>query len=334
MREAKKKDYEDRQDVLMEIDRLTELQKRDELEAVRREKRIEDRQVIVEQIDARRKKKLYEEELVEQDNQTMLALVGRYKADDERAVRAHREDVVRSRKEVMSANDLAIHRKEVAKQRERDEEEAILLYQASKDEAMRVREEDEKAREHAMKERQARLLSQQEKTQNKQAEVDELRARRYAEERERRERERELTEAELKSRRAVELQDARSQQAEQKKRVVARECVAQRDEYERSLRHANEVVLREKREAEAKHKEAHAHRDVLQEQIAKAEHLKSAKSRVKLEEGRKLKSEFLTERCKLEAIRDKMVTDMEKKGYNPKYLSEMRACDIEKLQMR
>jgi hypothetical protein len=29
-----------------------------------------------------------------------------------------------------------------------------------------------------------------------------------------------------------------------------------------------------------------------------------------------------------------MVDDMEKKGYNPRYLSEIRAADIQKLQMR
>jgi hypothetical protein len=46
------------------------------------------------------------------------------------------------------------------------------------------------------------------------------------------------------------------------------------------------------------------------------------------------RSEFAQERAKLEAIRDKMVDDMEKKGYNPRYLSEIRAADIQKLQMR
>ena len=40
------------------------------------------------------------------------------------------------------------------------------------------------------------------------------------------------------------------------------------------------------------------------------------------------------ERAKLEAIRDKMVHDMEKKGINPKYLTEMKMADIQKMQMR
>merc|ERR1711918_304460 len=44
----------------------------------------------------------------------------------------------------------------------------------------------------------------------------------------------------------------------------------------------------------------------------------------KYDEGRKVKDEFAAERAKLEAIRDKMVHDMEKKGVNPRYLSEMK----------
>lgn len=48
----------------------------------------------------------------------------------------------------------------------------------------------------------------------------------------------------------------------------------------------------------------------------------------------RLRDEFAAERAKLEAIRDHMVEDMEKKGVNPKYLAEMKMADIRKLQMR
>ena len=34
------------------------------------------------------------------------------------------------------------------------------------------------------------------------------------------------------------------------------------------------------------------------------------------------------------SLRDAMVADMEKRGYNPRYLSEIRGADIQKLQMR
>ena len=288
--DAKKREYEERMDVLMEIDRLTDLKKRDSIDTHRRLKRVEDRKVIVEQIHARTKKKLLEEELLEQENQGMLALVAKYKQEDYEQEVKHREEVVAARREVMAANEAAIRRKELAKQREREEEESILLYQARKDEALRAREDEERERDTVMKERQAKLLAMQEKTQNKQAEVDELRARRYAEERERRERERELSEAETKSRRMAELQDARMAQAEQKKRMMAREAVMQHAEYEESLRHANDIIERERKEAADRARRATEHREVLQTQISKSEESKASKMKAKLEEGRKLKS--------------------------------------------
>ena len=48
----------------------------------------------------------------------------------------------------------------------------------------------------------------------------------------------------------------------------------------------------------------------------------------------RLREEFAAERAKLEAIRDHMVAEMERKGVNPKYLSEMKMTDIKKMQMR
>ena len=72
----------------------------------------------------------------------------------------------------------------------------------------------------------------------------------------------------------------------------------------------------------------------LQAQIDEREIIRKKNQSLKFEEGRRLKEEFASERAKLEAIRDCMVEDMLKKGINPKYLSEMKMCDIQKMQMR
>ena len=53
-----------------------------------------------------------------------------------------------------------------------------------------------------------------------------------------------------------------------------------------------------------------------------------------LMQGRMIKKEMVQERIKLLAIRDKMVSDMKKKGIDDRYLSEMMGIDIAKLQMR
>merc|ERR1719502_661414 len=330
-RAGTEKEYDERMDKLMEIDRLRDLAKREQDEEIRRAKRIEDRQVIIEQIAAREKQKLLYEESREQENQAMLALIQKYKEEDVEAQKKRAEEVRLTRIEVFEANKSAIERKEIAKQREKDEEEAILLYQAQKDEEMRKREEEENEKARLMKERQAKLLAMQEKTQNKQAEIDELRARRYAEERER---ERERKEVSDKHSRMIELQSARASQAEQKKAMMAREAVMQQQEYEDAVTYSLQTMEREKAESDAKHSKAEAHRDALKHQIATNEIAMKRASGNKFDEGKKLKDEFAAERAKLEAIRDKMVHDMEKKGINPRYLTEMKMADIQKMQMR
>merc|ERR1719502_2318857 len=132
---------------------------------------------------------------------------------------------------------------------------------------MARREAEEEAKANAVKERQKKLLAMQEKTQNKQAEIDELRARRYAEERERRERERERKELTDKHSRMIELQNARASQAEQKKAMMAREAVMQQQEYEDAVTYSLQTMEREKVESDLKHAKAEAPRDALKEQI-------------------------------------------------------------------
>jgi len=328
------KDYNDRMDKLMEIDRLRDLAKREEDENVRRGKRIEDRQVIIEQIQAREKQKLLHEEAREQENQAMLALIRKYKEEDMEAAKKRAEEVRLTRIEVLEANATSIERKQIAKQREKEEEEAVLLYQAQKDEEMRKREAEETEKANIMKERQKKMLEMQEKSQNKQAEIDELRARRYAEEKERRERDRERRDISDKHSRMIELQFARESQAEQKKAMMAREAVMQQQEYEDAVTYSLQTMEREKFENDKKSAISESHRKNLQEQITSNELARKRGSTNKYDDGKKLRDEFAAERAKLEAIRDKMVHDMEKKGINPKYLTEMKMADIQKMQMR
>jgi len=332
-REAREQEYEKRMDMLMEIDRLRDLQRRETEDQERLRKRIDDRSVIIDQIRMREKAKLLNEESREQENQAMLTLISKYQEEDELAQRQHAEQVVRSRAEVVAANAAAITKKELAKQREKDEDEAIILYNAQKDAALRRREEEEGARILAMKERQAALLAQQEKSQNKQAEIDELRARRYAEERERRERDRELKDARDKQAMTMELQNARTLQAAHRKAMMAREAVMQQDEYEGALEYALSTMKREQDDAQKKQAIAHEFREGLQKQIELKGSSKGRSTQEKYEEGRALKREFAAERAKLEAVREKMVLDMERKGINPRYLTEMKSADIAKAQM-
>ena len=85
---------------------------------------------------------------------------------------------------------------------------------------------------------------------------------------------------------------------------------------EKASRHAREQEELEEEAAE----EAAAEAEARERRQAEA---RAAKER-----------EFAKERAKLEAIRDAMIEDMLKRGYNPNYLNEIRNCDIQKIQMR
>jgi len=132
----------------------------------------------------------------------------------------------------------------------------------------------------------------------------------------------------------TELAAARQSQADGKKSIMAREAVMQQQEYDDAMRYSLKIQQREAAEAEMKHLRSDLHRTKLQEQIDSRSSDRKLGLLKKAEEGQKLKDEFSSERAKLGAIRDKMVEDLMHKGVNPKYLSEMKMCDIQKIQMR
>ena len=175
-KEARQKAYEDRMDLLMEVDRLRDLKQREDADNLRRKKRVEDRKVITEQIDAIRRKRILEEEQREQESKAMLELIAKYEKEDREAAAIQKVEQERARMEVMEANKASIERKHAEKQRDRDEEEAILLYQARKDELMRKREQEEKEIQDEKNRLAKAMLDSQEKIMDNSAELDALRA--------------------------------------------------------------------------------------------------------------------------------------------------------------
>lgn len=333
-KEARQKAYEDRMDLLQEVDRLRDLKQREDAENLRRSKRTEDKQVLTEQIEAIRRKKMREEEQREQESRAMLDLAAKYEREDAAASAATKIQQEQSRKEIMEANRQSIERKKAERQRDRDEEEAIMLYQARKDEMMRKREEEEKEIADEKNRLAKAMLDSQEKVMDNSSEMDALRARRHAEAKERQARNAQLKKESLRKQRSEAVHRTLGEQMETKKRLQAREVELQEREYNECLRYADKVKDREDVENTKKHRLKEEFKRTLREQIDHARRGRTDKRAVQDEEGRAMKNEFATERAKLEAIRDAMIEDMLKRGYNPDYLGEMRSLDIQKIQMR
>eukprot|EP00598_Pedospumella_elongata_P001430 CAMPEP_0184975840 /NCGR_PEP_ID=MMETSP1098-20130426/6939_1 /TAXON_ID=89044 /ORGANISM="Spumella elongata, Strain CCAP 955/1" /LENGTH=461 /DNA_ID=CAMNT_0027498615 /DNA_START=99 /DNA_END=1484 /DNA_ORIENTATION=+ len=325
------KEYDERLDVMIEIDRVQDIMKRENEEQYRKTKRVEDRKVINEQIAARERMRMLSLEAREQENQAMRNMMKRYEDEDRTQAAARAIEMEKSRKAVLLANADAIERKKQAREMEKKEMEDILIYQALKDQELARREEEEEAIARSKKERQAKLLAQQEKAQNNAGKMDELRARRAAEEKERNERKKEKAEALKRKQEMKILLESRAKQAADKlerqhsAKLQADEAVLMDMEYTRKMDE------RERREKAIKEARMEEHRVQLHAQIDERER---RRRQTPEDNSGNIREELIREEAKLAVIRDQMVKDLVAQGVNPKYLSEMRNVDIGKILKR
>jgi len=331
---AAEKAYEARMDKVMELDRLKDLEKRDRVEQEKRIKRAKDREMIVAQVKQAERAKLLVQEKIDQENAAMLKVMKNYEAEDRLAEQKRQEEVQRTKLTVQATNAENIRRKEIMKQKEIEEDEAIRLYQARKDAKAALAERESQERARAKVERETMLMAQQMKKADTKSAEDEVRARRHMEQLARRDRERKRQEAEVRSGRVLEQNRVRAEQAERHQAMRTREAVMQKQEYENTRKQIGLERERERLEMQAGKKSAMEHREGLQSQISVKSSRRKAEQQQKFAEGEKLKQEFSKELSKITNIRDNMVEDFKKKGVNEKYLSEIMTADLRKLQMR
>ena len=329
-REEEEAEFNRRMDMVMEIDRLKDIQRRETDEKEKRAKRLEDRKVINDQIAERKRMQLLAIEAREQENFTMKKLMDKYKEQDEIAGAKQRELAERSRIEIMRSNEEFIARKQAMKEAQKKEVEDILIYQAMKDAELAKREAEEEAIAHAKKERQKKLLEQQEKAQSNAGKLDELRARRAAEEQERRMRAAEKEKAMKRKSEVKDLLESRARQAADKKVRDSRFKLQEEEEFKYALKYMQTMSAREEAERRAKMEKAIANREGVLSQV-NAIHKKRQSDREKtMNEGSDFRQVTIAEQQRLQVIRDQMVSDLEAKGVRGKYLSEMKNFDIAK----
>ena len=206
---------------------------------------MEDRKVLIEQIELREKARVLEAEAREQEANAIKARMDKYKDEDMEIARLRKIEVEKSRKEVLAANEAAIAKKQADREAEKQAVRDILLYQAEQDAKLAAREAEEAAVEAAKKERQKKLLAMQEKSQNKQAELDELRARRAMEEKERIARKKERDEALKRRNDTRTLLHLRGIEAESKKKMQEEQKARDDYEYLQHLQHSMKICMQE-----------------------------------------------------------------------------------------
>ena len=226
-------------------------------------------------------------------------------------------------KEILDANNAAIAAKERKRQEEIAEDLRIAEYIRAK-EAREAEKEAEAKRIQAEKDNSlGRLADQIGKQQDRQAALDELRAKRYQESRERKLRERDRREKEKKQKMIDDMMKSCESQKREKERLLAEQAIQEKAEYDRVLQWQKEQTEEERRNKTDKREEQSKYRDMLMNRIVTRENEKKESRRRFIEEGKKLTSQMKKEEEKLASIKERKLQMLEKAGVPEKYRAEL-----------
>lgn len=190
------KRHNDKLDLMMEIDRLKELQLQEEREKVRKEQQYAGSLVIIDQIKDRDIERMKALEQKEREKLIMLRQVKELEDEEIRGHELKRKQADKLAKEVTETNNRAAEIKEKRKIEEKELELKVHEYNVNKTkkeeeelaEKKRIQEEKEKETQ--------KMRERQERAQDKQSELDYIRAKRAYEQTERIAREKERKEIE------------------------------------------------------------------------------------------------------------------------------------------
>ena len=225
--------------------------------------------------------------------------------------------------EVEEANKRAIDVKDSKKKEEKDLDQKIVEYNRQK--AMREEErlgEEKRVKEEKEKEVQ-RLRDLQEKAQDRQAEIDALRAKRAFEEGERQARDKERKELEHRQKVLQDLEEARQRQFLEKERRLAEQAKQERDEFMRIIQKQKEVEEQERRIEEEKKSVLKSHSVGIRTQILQNEEQKKQERLNYLEEGKMVRQKLEDEKKKIERIKDKKMGELKGLDIPGKYQAEL-----------
>jgi hypothetical protein len=320
---AERAEEERRMDMMMELERLKALRMYEEREAKRVEDRRKGAAVIRAQMEEREQERLLRLELKQQEQEAMLRHIERMKGED-RLETERKRDAARSlMDDIALANAEQIRLKNRQRVMEVEEEKHIAAYVREKER----REEsyhEEQRRVVSEKEREiARLRSHQERAQDRQAEVDALRARRAQEayDREQRQKDRDA-----KARQAAinaDLAAAREMQMREKAALLAEQARAEKEEFDRIIAVQKDEEQRELGTRTREVSQSRANADALRRQITEVEENRRKARRDFLDEGNRQRAERREREALVDAIRMQKVVELEGMSVPKQYRQEL-----------
>ncbi|KAI8464416.1 MAG: tumor suppressor, Mitostatin-domain-containing protein [Monoraphidium minutum] len=312
-----------RLDAEMEVERLRALEAYQNRDKQRLAEQQRGALTLKGQLAEREAQRVAAEELRDQERAQMLRELERLKEEEARAAADRRARAAALMREVAEANEDQIARKAAAAERDRDEELRVAEYIRQRD----AREQAAAAeRERAAQEREmevARLRGLQERLADRQGEVDEMRARRWQEAKDREWRNKERAAAERQAAMVRDLAEARESQMRSKLQLQADVAQLERTEFDRVLGVNKQREAELAAQADAQRRISAAYKRDLQSQVMAANEAKELERRAHLEEGRRLREAAEREKARLEEIKSRKLQDLAAAAVPPKYQAEL-----------
>lgn len=319
---------ERRQDILMEVERIKTLKMFKERETQRAEEQKIGAQVIIQQIQEREAERIRQQEHREQEAQAMLQRIKdmELKEEEERQMK-----IIAGRKlldQVVVANQAQARSKLAKKQEELEEEMRIATYLRNK-EARLARDDAEKARVRAEKDADyQKMLMKQEKILDQTESLDELRAKRYQEEREREWRRTQLTIARKQQASKEEVNLVRRKQMHFKAQNMAEQAVREKEEFMRVLEWQTAQNEMDKFAVVVEREKSSEHKNAILAQIKQHEDEKAAARKTFLSEGQHIFVEASQQKSRLERIKASKLAQLEAAGVPAKYRTSLAKKEV------
>jgi len=327
-RESNLKQQEEKIDLISEIRRLKNLEFNEKKEKTLKDQQLLGKKIIIDQIKEREKAKENERKDIENDRIKLLKMIKDREKQNLRDQEEQKKGIERIQKEIEDYNHRAIDIKHRKKQEGYEENEKIANYlkeKARKDE-VDFQEKKKIKDENELKIQKLREI--QGKTQDKQAILHGLRAKRAFEESERQYRDKELMETEFKKKKMDEFLKFNEKQRLDKELKIAEQAKSNEEEFKRIIeKQINQREFEEKKVLDKKSLLS-SHNQELLRQIKEKEEVKLMKERELLEEGRKIRQNQDLNKIHLENIKKDKIDLLKGMNVEEKYI-----VDLEKFKV-
>ena len=319
---------EEKIDLMVEIERLKELKMQEDKEKQLQKMKQNGKQIILDQIEDNKKARLKQKELEEKEKLQLLKIIEEEQKKEQELNLIRIKEAEKRIQESVEANQKAILAKKERIKAEREEDLRLEQYNREKYKKEEEAYKEKKRLEHEKEIELQKLREKQEKVQDNQELLDEIRARRSFDETNMKAREKEKEEMRLKEQRIRELILANNKQKLNKELQMAEEAIKEKEEFERIIKEHQKEIQHEKELEKKKIRKLLEHKEILKRQIIEKEEKERVNRREILEEGRKdqqIRDQYAKS---IDAIKRDKIKYLRDLNIDEKYIAPLRKFNL------